>query len=201
MAGPKHLWSGDWERDSASAEPEFVELRARPREDEAPAAPANIVRERRQRRFRDLSWIPRTVPVAFGATALFLVCMYGLISLFGGSTPASQSVAGTPPAPVLASNSTASTKGVTWLGMQIVTLSSGTAVIETVANGSEGDAAGLEPGDQIVMLNHRAISAATQISDAIKGLPKHASVQIQVQRGSTMVTTAVILAAPPSVSP
>jgi S1-C subfamily serine protease len=85
--------------------------------------------------------------------------------------------------------------------MEIETLPPGAAVIETVALGSAGDKAGLNPGDVIIAINGRAIQGAGDIATAIKGLPAGDQVPIQISHGSTLEQTEIRLAAPPSVHP
>jgi S1-C subfamily serine protease len=85
--------------------------------------------------------------------------------------------------------------------MEIETLPPGAAVIETVALGSAGDKAGLNPGDVIIAINGRAIQGAGDIATAIKGLPAGDQVPIQISHGSTLEQTEITLAAPPSVHP
>ena len=90
---------------------------------------------------------------------------------------------------------------VSWLGMEIETLPPGAAVIETVALGSAGDRAGLNPGDVIIAINGRAIQGADDIAAAIKGLPRGDQVPIQISHGSTLEQTEITLAAPPTPHP
>ncbi len=85
--------------------------------------------------------------------------------------------------------------------MEIETLPPGAAVIETVALGSAGDKAGLNPGDVIIAINGHAINGAGGIADAIRGLPAGDQVPIQISHGSTLEQTEITLAAPPSVHP
>jgi S1-C subfamily serine protease len=86
---------------------------------------------------------------------------------------------------------------VDWLGMQLQSVTPGSVVIETIAPGSSAELAGLEPGDEIVEVNGRSISSTGQISGAVASLPAGAYVEIQVNRGSTPVTTHAALTGPP----
>lgn len=85
-----------------------------------------------------------------------------------------------------------------WLGMQIVNVPPGAAVVETVAPGSEAEVAGLEPGDIVIAVNGRRISATRDIRPAIKGLHRGVVVPLEISRGSTLFTTQAALGAPPS---
>jgi membrane-associated protease RseP (regulator of RpoE activity) len=90
---------------------------------------------------------------------------------------------------------------VRWLGMQIDTVAPGAAVVETVRSGSEGDQAGLEPGDVIVELNGQSVHSAQDVAAAIKGLPAGRQVQIQISYGSLLKQGSITLAAPPTANP
>jgi S1-C subfamily serine protease len=88
-----------------------------------------------------------------------------------------------------------------WLGMQIASVTPGTVVIQTVASGSSAERAGLEPGDVIDAVNGQPITAPGQIAGAISSLRPGAYVPVEVNRGSTQVTTQAELAGPPSNHP
>jgi membrane-associated protease RseP (regulator of RpoE activity) len=197
MSGPKHLWSGDWKRESAAAAAELADRREQPHGPESPPLPAPRAHARRRIRLRpDLR---RALPIALAGLLLIAAGAYGLTALIGGSSshPGSPTASGPSGFRVLPAVGPAATT-VNWLGMQIETLPPGVAVIDTVAQGSPGDLAGLEPGDVIVQINNRPISATGEISAAIRGLRAGAQVEIQINRGSTLYTTEVTLAAPPS---
>jgi S1-C subfamily serine protease len=85
--------------------------------------------------------------------------------------------------------------------MQIETLPPGAAVIETVRLGSQGDLAGLAPGDVIVEVNHRPINGTRDIAPAIQGLHPGDQVELQISHGSNLEQTVATLAAPPSTHP
>jgi membrane-associated protease RseP (regulator of RpoE activity) len=111
------------------------------------------------------------------------------------TTPTQPSASPTPTTPANQS------RPISWLGMEIETLPPGAAVIETVALGSAGDKAGLNPGDVIIAINGRAITGAHDIGAAIRGLPSGDQVPIQISHGSTLEQTEITLGAPPSVHP
>jgi serine protease Do len=85
--------------------------------------------------------------------------------------------------------------------MEIQTLPPGAAVVQTVALGSPGERAGLQPGDVIIEVNHRSISGAGDIGAAISGLHAGDQIELQVSHGSGLYRTDATLAAPPSVHP
>jgi S1-C subfamily serine protease len=129
------------------------------------------------------------------AAALLVIAAgaYGLSAVLGSSGSSASTTA--------AATSPASSKPVTWLGMEIQTLSPGAAVIETVALGSHGERAGLQPGDVIIEVNHRSINGAGDIGAAIRGLHAGDQVEMQISHGSGIYEIEATLAAPPSVQP
>ncbi len=135
------------------------------------------------------------------AVLLVAAGAYGLSSLLGSSAPPAAIPAGgqsVSPAPTPASTWS---RPVTWLGMEIQTLPPGVAVIETVPPGSQGDVAGLEPGDAIIEINNRPIRGTSDIGTAIQGLRAGDRVTLQISHGSGLYETQVTLAAPPSAYP
>jgi S1-C subfamily serine protease len=211
MSGPRHLWSGDWERESARAAEDLPSNAQTPDAVDEPPAPA------RRRRG------PAGRPVAVGLAAFLLVVGVALaISSLGGSPARSPS---TPPASQASASAgqgqlspstpgqiaqapqqstptpTGVLKAVAWLGMQVVTVPGYGTVVETVQAQSPGDQAGLNPGDVILSINHRAIESVSEIAPAIANLHRGDVVQVLVERGSAEYATAVTLAAPPTPAP
>jgi membrane-associated protease RseP (regulator of RpoE activity) len=213
MTGPKHLWSGDWERESARA----AEQRAaqplpelsppEPVADEPPAAAPR-------------RWGRRQLGIAMGSgIAAAAITAVLVITLTGGSTkPPAQNLASLRPgqqttpslqtqtAPTLRNqtpqacqqnpgsctgSSSVNVTGPTanWLGMQIVTSPDG-VVISTVTLNSPADAVGLNPGDQITAIDGHPITSVAQIRSDTAGLQLGSQVTIQVQRASVMVQLA-----------
>jgi general secretion pathway protein C len=87
-----------------------------------------------------------------------------------------------------------------WMGMEIVSSPLGT-VISTVAAGSEGQAAGFEPGDVITAIGNEAINSPRQIRAAVAHIALGDRVQITIDRGSTILTTALTLRNRPTIQP
>jgi S1-C subfamily serine protease len=88
-----------------------------------------------------------------------------------------------------------------WLGMQIEGIPPGTVVIATIAPGSAGEVAGLDPGDEVLAVNGRPINRTADIATAISGRHPGDRVTIQISRGSTQFSTTATLGAPPSSHP
>jgi serine protease Do len=130
--------------------------------------------------------LPALIAVIVVAAAAF-----GASRLFGSSSQDSPS-----PPPV-----NGNTQPIMWLGMEIITSPQGIPLVETVRPNSNGDRAGIEPGDAIVLINNKAVGSTGSISDALKGLHSGDRVSLEVNNGGAILTLAATLAAPPSPYP
>jgi PDZ domain len=201
MSGPKHLWSGDWENESDDAAAQTTR-RPRPRDPDpepvaapAPAPrPAPRAREPRRARRAVRPWV---LPALLGVV-LIAAAAYGVTRLGGSSSSASQ---GNPTAELNKPKLMGSTAPVRWLGMEIITASPGVPVVETVRAGSNGDKAGLEPGDMILLVNNRPVGTSGSIATAIKGMHSGDHVPLEITNGGAMFQVVATLAAPPSPYP
>jgi membrane-associated protease RseP (regulator of RpoE activity) len=215
MTGPNHLWSGDWERESAEAAAELAERPAPPIE--PPTVEETEPEARKRRRFGARQLLLGIVGLLVAAgIAVALV-----IALGGSSKPQSHPRAHTPTQPsrtpfpgssggVTPSQSTPTTQitlppatsvpTAEWLGMQIVT-SPGGAVVDTVRGGSPGDAAGFEPGDVISAIGDDPINSVSDIRAATEKLSLGQQLKITISRGSSTLTTTVALKVRPTIKP
>jgi S1-C subfamily serine protease len=132
--------------------------------------------------------LKKALPISLAAFLILAAGAYALNAALGPSSPSA------PPAG-------AQSPVVYWLGMQVESVQPGQVVIATVALGSPGERAGLDPGDVILAVNGKSVSATSDINSAIRGLRRGDQVRIQINRGSTMLTTRASLAAPPSTKP
>ena len=195
MSGPKHLWSGDWENESEEAATQIVR-QPRPRDPEpaAPSPPPSPSPSPRPRRVR-----PWVLPVAIGVIAI-AAAAFGLTKLFGSSSSAPKTL----PAALSQLNKPkliGSTAPIRWLGMEIITAPQGVPVVETVRPGSNGDSAGLEPGDAILLVNNHPVGTSGSIATALKGLHSGDHVPLEITNGGAMFQVVATLAAPPSPYP
>ncbi len=192
MSGPKHLWSGDWENESEDATTRIVR-EPRPVEPE-PVSPPPAPAPRPRRNLR-----PWVVPVVIGVLVI-AAAAFGLSKVFGSSQHAHpnniSSLNPLPPPHV-----TGDTRPIKWLGMEIITAPQGVPLVETVTPNSNGDRAGLEPGDTLVLINNHPVGSTGSISDAIKGLHSGDKITMLVNTGGANLTLAATLAAPPSLYP
>jgi S1-C subfamily serine protease len=139
------------------------------------------------------------VPVAIAALVI-AAAAFGLSRVFGSSDDHKQ---GTISAlnPLPAPRVTGNPKPIKWLGMEIITAPQGYPVVETVPPNSNGDMAGLEPGDAILLVNNHGVGSTGSISDAIKGLHSGDKVTLEVNNGGAILTLVATLSAPPTPYP
>jgi S1-C subfamily serine protease len=209
MSSPKHLWSGDWQRDSEAAARERAErlryepqaeqppepepARAKPAARTATAPPRARPRPRRKpalQKLRARLALDRAQKrlVAIVAVVALLVAggAYGLTALIGGSSGSA--------APTLATSGG-------WLGLQMQALANGTVVVASVVPGSPAAGAGLQPGDAITQIQGRPVGAPIVVTEAVAALQAGDTVEIQFVRGSSIYTVRPKLTARPASVP
>jgi S1-C subfamily serine protease len=184
MAAPKHLWSGDWEAESASAAarsrrdrapkaPPAAPERSTPAPARAPAPAQPVARAATVRAETRSPQLPAAVTyrrlLALGA--LVLVVIAGVAIAIGANDngfPAAATRASAKPG---------------WLGLQLNDWPGGGALVMLAIPGSPAQAAGLMPGDVIVQIDGRQISTAGDVNAALGGLRAGEAVTIEVDRG------------------
>jgi PDZ domain-containing protein len=165
MTAPRHLWSGDWQRESDAAAEELAERR-RPFEAPAeppppelpPAGPSALARAYSALRNLDPRQVRRAALIA--AAALVIAgASYGVVSALGPSASP-------------------------WLGVDATSFPVITgAMIVDVAPGSPADAAGLKPGEVITGIGNRPVQTPADLNSALAGLHAGQRVQIEYQLG------------------
>jgi membrane-associated protease RseP (regulator of RpoE activity) len=185
MTAPRHLWSGDWRRESAEAAEELAR-RQGPSEEPAPPSPPEPSGPSPWA--RALAYARNLSLQAALATALVVLLAagvgYAAVSLVKGSDGGS---VGTTPA---------------WLGAQTVNSLTGNGVLVVgVAPGSPAEQAGLERGDVIIALGNQPIQGAADLQSALAGMDAGQQVEIQYDRGLVLHTTQVTLRAHPANGP
>ena|SRR5579875_2458141 len=196
MTGPKHLWSGDWESESARPTGQAPPLVFDSEPEPEPAATVGRVRR----------WSRRQIAIALTTGVAAAAVTVGLVSALGGSnTPKHHRLATAPTAtiprptggaaPTTGCQQTSAACGqatpvvsgptADWMGMQLVSSPSG-VVISTVRPGSIADQAGFEPGDEIEQLDGHPIDSVQQIRDVTARVALGKPVSIQVLRGSAI---------------
>ncbi|HEY4826144.1 MAG TPA: PDZ domain-containing protein [Solirubrobacteraceae bacterium] len=193
MGSPRHLWSGDWQLESAAAAEELARRRAQapPTEPDEPDPPAPR-RPRRRRAIRVPGWRPRARTVRIGAivAAVALLCAgaaLGVSALVGGSGSAS------PPA--------VSADASALLGMKVTTLPVGGVLITSVAPNGPAYRAGLRRGDVITEVAEQRVESPDDIDSAITPLAPGSRVKIEFDRGAGTYLTQATLRKHPAGSP
>jgi S1-C subfamily serine protease len=203
MGSPRHLWSGDWQLDSAASAEELARRRAQEPEPEEPAPsepPRPSLRERiaaalrrAQRNLADLisraraAWAGgrRGRRFALGALLVVLIgagLVFAAVSLIDSGGNGSQ---------------TASV-GRGWIGItHMENAPSGGVVITGIASGSPAASAGLEPGDVITAIGNQQVHTVADVNAALNGLVPGNSVQIQFGRGPSSFSTLATLTTQP----
>jgi PDZ domain len=210
MSAPRHLWSGDWEHESATAADELARRRRQPHQD---PPTEEIAPPRASLAARAIAWLHRMRQeigrwlaarpsrrlrlAALIAVALLVVAgaAYGVSSLAGGSSHPPAAAAGHP---WLGIETTSSPFAA--VGIQTITggpFASG-AIVTSVISGSPAAAAGLVPGDLITAINNHQVTAPADVESAIAGLHVGDHVTIQYSEGLMTYTTRATLAARPA---
>ncbi|MDQ6805392.1 MAG: PDZ domain-containing protein [Actinomycetota bacterium] len=206
MSNPRHLWSGDWELDSAAARDELAKRRAQVEEPpETPVAGPP----------------PRAQPSMAARTLARLVAQTKALRRLMGSVR--QAVAGSPgvsrqlriallvalvalvsaavafAVTTMLVNSTGSASANSahaWLGIDVSGSSNGIMVTDVVPAGPAGKA-GLQRGDLITAINNQPVGTVDAVNAALAGLHSGDTVVIQFTRGRTAYTIQTTLAPRP----
>jgi membrane-associated protease RseP (regulator of RpoE activity) len=227
MSNPRHLWSGDWELDSAAAREELAKRRAQVEEPaEIPIAAAPPPRAQPQRPSRAQPQQPsRAQPQQPSIAALALAALAAHIKAFQRTAShARRAVAGAPGVnrqlriallvALVALVSAAAAFAVTTM---LVGSSSTTArgdnahallgidvtgsplgiTVTKVAPGGAGNKAGLLPGDRLTSVNGQPVGTVDAVNQALIGLSTGDTIQIQFTRGVASFTSMATLAPRP----
>lgn len=211
MTTPRHLWSGDWARESESAADEMERRRAGFQPDEPPvgeppqepereprpplltrvaAAVVAFLRSARAATARGFAAAvarlrtisPRQVGLVALATLAGAAVALGAATLAGGSgSGSSKSDAQVLP-------------GHAWLGLQTVSqMSTSGATVLVVDAGGPAQRAGLQPGDVITQVDGQPITSPGVLDAAIAGKQPGQQVQLLVNRyGQSLVLYATL---------
>lgn len=205
MSPPKHLWSGDWQRESDAAAQERANRVPSPpsAEPAPPALPARspvrrparvaagpslrarlgaalvaIVRAVRDRRAR----LRFALLVALAALVV-VGAAYGVSTI--GRSDSGSAVAGQAP----------------WLGLEMGISPSGAVVVSSVASGGPAAAAGLKAGDVIIQFDSRPVVTPIDVTEGVDALLPGDQVELQVQRGSATYLVQATVRPRPAPSP
>lgn len=211
MTGPKHLWSGDWARESEEA---AAESAPPPRSEpvRAPAPPRPVAAEPRKasqpppaKKAPDRSWRAARRAGTGAVLVLALIAVAGVAiasGVFDRSTGAIATPTATSAPPSNPSPTPAFARAQPWMGLTAT--SSGTqsgALVTQVTPGGPADQAGLQAGDVILAVNAQPITGPADIGGVIDALPTGSEVLLQIDRGGQLSTVGVTLAPKPAGTP
>jgi membrane-associated protease RseP (regulator of RpoE activity) len=205
MSSPRHLWSGDWQLDSATAAEELARRRAQSPEPEEPTPElpprpslrARIVAALRAFWAQMRAFWARLRAVGKGrrlrtALAVVVVLLLGAGVAFGVTSLIESGGNGTQTASL----------GHGWLGVtHMENAPAGGVVITSIAPGSPAASAGLEPGDVITQVGNQPVQSVGDVNSALNGLVAGNTVQIQFDRGPATFSTLATLAVQPHGGP
>ncbi len=203
MGAPKHLWSDQWQADSAARAEELARRRGQqqppvepePDLEALPHGPSLAQRIRAR-----LSAIaaavrgaaarlraPRTALVALGVVLLSAGAAFAVVSSIANSGSGQAQTMTQPRA---------------WLGLRTenAPYTAGVAVA-SVAPGSPAASAGLQPGDVVTQIGNQPILTVNDVNTALDGMSPGERVPIQFNRGLAGFTTMVTLTSRPASSP
>jgi membrane-associated protease RseP (regulator of RpoE activity) len=192
MSGPRHLWSGDWEQDSAARAADLAAQRGRaPAETEPEPEPAAVPKAQRPTLKQRLTAFRRR-----HGRRLRLALIVGVLALLG--VGAVIAVADTISGGSNNHQPAAKSPGHAYLGVEMISDPSGGVVVSRVIPGSPAQAAGIRPGDEITQIDTQPIAVPAIAHATIDGLRPGDRVEIQMQRGQTTFTVHVTLAKQPT---
>jgi hypothetical protein len=186
MTPPRHLWSGDWRRQSAEAA-EAIANRVGPSdaapERPSPARPSVLARALNALRNADYRPVRRAALISL-AVLLSAGLAYAAVSTLVTAGPRA-APGGQPPSSVVG--------GSAWLGVDTVSFPlTGGAMIVDVAPGGPADAAGLQPGDVITEIDNRLVRTPADLQSALAGLHAGQQAQIGYQQGPSPYSTSAV---------
>ncbi len=216
MASPKHLWSGDWKRESAAARaaaaaarpgaagsaPPPVEppARADPSPPVAPPAgadprPATEPRPRRTAAGPAAAPSPAARPAAsWLRRRVLLVAVIGALVLVGGAWALSSG--GGP------NGSVAGLEGaLPYLGLNLQSVPVNRVIVQAVVPSSPADQAGIGPGDLLLSLDGHQVASPGDVNRILAGLHPGDSVTLRLEQGPVAITAQVQLADSPAATP
>jgi PDZ domain len=213
MSPPRHLWSGDWRRESAEAARRAADRRppvkepTEPLDAEPPRGPSAL--QRLQAALREIE-LPRlrrrpAIPARLrgadarrisGAILLGAAMLLAAGAAFAAVSALRSSGTSTPSA---GHSSSASSSRPAWLGADTALFPQTTgAIIVDVVPGGPADAAGLEPGDIITEIAGHPVRGPGDLDSALAGMHAGQQVQIAYEEGPSTYTTQVTLQGRPS---
>jgi membrane-associated protease RseP (regulator of RpoE activity) len=212
MTPPRHLWSGDWRRESAEASQRLAERR-RPAESPSeppvaeppPRGPSALqrlwaaIRNVQLPELRGRVAIPAALrgPDAHRIRGAVLLGVAMLIAAVGAYAAVAALRSPSTSSPVASRPSSAPNHAPAWLGVDTAFFPSG-AMVVSVEPGSPAATAGLQPGDLITEINGHPVTSPADLQVMLAGMHAGQQVQITYQQGPISNTVEVTLQARPA---
>jgi membrane-associated protease RseP (regulator of RpoE activity) len=183
MTAPRHLWSGDWQRESAEAAQGLAERRGAtelpvepPPVEPEPARPSVLARAGAAVRSID----PRRAALIAVAALLIAGAAYGAVSALETSGKSNAAAAQQRPG---------ISGGSAWLGADTTSfpLTDGAMIVDVVPGGP-ADAAGLQPGDVITEIDSHAIQTPGDLKATLARLHPGQQVLVGYEQGPSAGT-------------
>lgn len=198
MSGPKHLWYGDWERDSedaararGDAEPVTAPLAPEPEPEKTvrvterpvavPPPPTATPRPTGPRSGAATSPRPRRRRVNRGVVRATVI-VAALVLLVGGVAFGLGQLVGPH-----RSTSNSGNDQIAYLGVHMGVLPSGAVVLIGVDSGGPAARAGLHTGDVITEVEGRPVAAPVDVDEAVDALRVGDTIELRAVRGSHTV--------------
>ncbi|MHB8689745.1 MAG: PDZ domain-containing protein [Solirubrobacteraceae bacterium] len=219
MTQPKHLWSGDWEResDAAAHEQTSVPAPAEPREPQPPSEPP-----------RASTYLTRRlVALTVIAAVVLVAAVWAATSLTGSSNSSSSAAAaaatntgtstagatatqpvfptgtgtsqsptstngqGTAPPGATSTAPPASASNADSLGLVLQSVPVNRVIVQAVAPGSAAEQAGIGAGDQLLSVNGHPVHSPDDVATVLGKLPKGSKLTLQLLQGSAPVVATI----------
>ncbi len=190
MNSPKHLWSGDWEQESADSAARRVHVVVPEQAEEPAVEPVAIAPKGPSLAARMAAAVARArarlaALRRSSAPRIAALCLLAALVVAGGAY-AVTSMNDSSPARV--HNAPA------WLGAQLESWPTG-ALVAVVTPGSPAQSAGLRPGDIITQVDGRPVASPVNVTEAIDVLQPGDKLSLEFKRGQLTYTTAATLTA------
>jgi membrane-associated protease RseP (regulator of RpoE activity) len=208
---PKHLWSGDWERES-----DLIAPSGAPTSSATVADESTRTREGKLPAGRSPRRGKRTSTLIVITVLVLAAAVWAIGSIAGSFTGSAKSTAKQRSTDIASSTSTSSSasSGVATgpatptpkasprvpptsqshadaLGLELASAPGDRVTVKAVVPGSPANAVGIDAGDQLVTINGQHVTFSSQVDGILDKLPLGTLVTLQLIRGSAQITAQI----------
>jgi membrane-associated protease RseP (regulator of RpoE activity) len=211
MTQPKHLWSGDWEResDAAAREQPSPPAAPEPREPQPPPQPP-----------RPSTYLTRRlVALTVIAAVVLVAAVWAATSLTDSSNSSSSAPSagtnagtstagatatqpafptgtgtngtGTAPPSATSAAPPASASNADSLGLVLQSVPVNHVIVQAVVPGSAAESVGIGAGDQLLSVNGHPVHSPDDVATILGKLPKGSRLTLQLIQGSAQITATI----------